>query len=178
MANRKRPCRICRRWFLPDPRQGSRQYACSKKDCQAARQKRNEQAWQERHPGYFQGREAAHRAWRAANPDAQRQRRAADPELRERERQSRRKRHEEAAERYAVEQKAIALQLVTPQGVAARLPRAVEQKAWRAQTLVLLGLASRLAPAVEHKSIAQHLAHWHDHGATLARGAMRHGTEG
>jgi len=177
MATRKRPCRFCRRWFQPDPRLGSRQYACSSKDCQGVRQKANEQAWQDRHPGYFRGREAAHRAWREANPGAQRRRRAADPALRERERDSRRRRHLEAAERRAVEQKVIELQLLAPQEVTARLPPAGEQKACRAQTLVLLGLASRLAPAGEHKPMAWHLADWHDLGATLARGALRHGTE-
>lgn len=177
MASRKRPCRFCRRWFQPDPRLGSRQYACSSKACQDARQKANEQAWQERHPGYFRGREAAHRAWRAANPGAQRRRRASDPALRERERESRRQRHREAGERRAVEQKVMALQLFGEQEVTSRLAPAGEQKALRAQTLVLLGLASGLPPAVEHKPMAQHLARWHDRGATLARGALRHGTQ-
>jgi hypothetical protein len=34
---RKRPCSICRRWFMPDVRVGQRQQACSSPDCQAAR---------------------------------------------------------------------------------------------------------------------------------------------
>jgi hypothetical protein len=31
---RKRPCRVCRRWFRPDPRQKERQYVCGDEDCQ------------------------------------------------------------------------------------------------------------------------------------------------
>lgn len=178
MAHRKRPCRFCRRWFQPDPRLGSRQYACSREDCQATRQKANEQAWLEHHPGYFRGREAAHRAWREAHPEAQRRRRARDPELRERERQARRTRRETARERRAVEQKVMALQLLEGQGVTHRLPPAGEQKAWEAQTLVLLGLASGLAPAGEHKPMDQALAHWHDRGALIAQGVARNGTSG
>ena len=178
MAQRKRPCRFCRRWFQPDPRLGSRQYACSRAECQAVRQKANERAWLDRHPGYFRGREAAHRAWRQAHPEAQRRRRARDPELRERERRARRERRESAGERRAVEQKAMALQLLGPQGVAPQLPPAGEQKAWAAQTLVLLGLASGLPPAGEHKPMDRALAHWHARGALIAQGVARNGTSG
>jgi hypothetical protein len=177
MATRKRPCRFCRRWFQPDPRVGNKQYACSADACQHARQRGNERAWHERHPGYFRGREAAHRAWRRAHPDAQRERRAADPKLRERERIARRQHRREAPSRRAVEQKAMALQLLESQGVTLRLTHAGEQKAWRSQTLVLLGLATRLSPAGEHKSMEANLAHWHDHGSKLANGVLRHGTQ-
>ena len=33
---RKKPCRICRRWFRPDPRVGQRQRACGEPDCQTS----------------------------------------------------------------------------------------------------------------------------------------------
>jgi len=33
----KRPCRICRHWFRPDPRVGARQRACRNSSCQKAR---------------------------------------------------------------------------------------------------------------------------------------------
>ena len=33
----KRPCSICRRWFRPDVRVGSRQRACGRPECQTAR---------------------------------------------------------------------------------------------------------------------------------------------
>ena len=41
MARKKRPCKICRRWFKPDSRAGHRQQACSKKSCQNERHRRN-----------------------------------------------------------------------------------------------------------------------------------------
>lgn len=44
-AARKRPCRICRRWFLPAPRAGNRQYACSSPDCQRERHRRSCARW-------------------------------------------------------------------------------------------------------------------------------------
>ena len=50
---RKRPCSICRHWFRPDPRIGSRQEACRRPECQAARRKKKQKAWRERNPDYF-----------------------------------------------------------------------------------------------------------------------------
>ena len=49
---RKRPCRICRRWFYPDPRAGDRQRACSRPDCQAARRQKTQANWRAENPGY------------------------------------------------------------------------------------------------------------------------------
>jgi hypothetical protein len=49
----KRPCCICRRWFRPDPRIGSRQRACRNPDCQSARRRRKQKFWRNRHPDYF-----------------------------------------------------------------------------------------------------------------------------
>ena len=45
---RKRPCRICRRWFVPHPRAGGRQRACEAPECQRERHRRACQAWRER----------------------------------------------------------------------------------------------------------------------------------
>ena len=50
---RKRPCCICRRWFRPDKRVGSRQRACSKPECQAARRHKTQADWVARNPDYF-----------------------------------------------------------------------------------------------------------------------------
>ena len=52
---RKRPCCICRRWFCPDNRVGSRQRACSKPACQALRRRKKQAAWRARNPDYFAG---------------------------------------------------------------------------------------------------------------------------
>ncbi len=52
---KKRPCRVCRRWFQPDARVGDRQRACSLPECQAALRKRTQAAWRERNPDYATG---------------------------------------------------------------------------------------------------------------------------
>ena len=49
---RKRPCRICRKWFLPHPRAGDRQHVCSDPGCQRERNRRACAAWRRRHPDY------------------------------------------------------------------------------------------------------------------------------
>ena len=49
---RKKPCRICRRWFQPDPRVGDRQRVCSKPDCQNVRRQNTQASWRSRSPGY------------------------------------------------------------------------------------------------------------------------------
>jgi len=54
---KKRPCSICRRWFLPDVRVGERQRTCGLAACQQARH------------------EQTHAAWRAENRDYDRDRR-------------------------------------------------------------------------------------------------------
>ena len=48
----KKPCQICRRWFRPDDRVGSRQRTCSRPECQAARRKKTQASWRVRNPGY------------------------------------------------------------------------------------------------------------------------------
>ena len=49
---RRRPCRICRKWFQADPRVGSRQRACSSAACQRERHRRACVDWHRRNPGY------------------------------------------------------------------------------------------------------------------------------
>ena len=49
---RKRPCRICRKWFRPDPRQKGRQYTCGDPGCQRERHRRNCDTWRQRNPDY------------------------------------------------------------------------------------------------------------------------------
>jgi hypothetical protein len=50
---RKRPCCICRRWFRPDARIGSRQRTCKSAECQRARRRKKQKAWRDRHLDYF-----------------------------------------------------------------------------------------------------------------------------
>jgi hypothetical protein len=49
---RKRPCRICRKWFSPHCRAGDRQHVCSAPSCQRERNRRACAAWRGRHPDY------------------------------------------------------------------------------------------------------------------------------
>jgi hypothetical protein len=56
----KRPCCLCRRWFVPDRRVGRRQRACSAPPCQIARRARTQASWRRRNPDYF----IAHRVQR------------------------------------------------------------------------------------------------------------------
>lgn len=51
-GTRKRPCRICRRWFYPDPRAGDRQRTCSTPRCQAARRQKTQANWRAKNRGY------------------------------------------------------------------------------------------------------------------------------
>ena len=66
---RKRPCCICRRWFRPDPRIGSRQQACRRPECQAARRKKKQKSWRERNPDYFIARRIKDRSGQKRAPE-------------------------------------------------------------------------------------------------------------
>ena len=58
----RRPCRICGRWFHPDPRVGSRQRACGKRACQKKRREKTQAAWRSENPEYFLRRRLQRRA--------------------------------------------------------------------------------------------------------------------
>jgi hypothetical protein len=66
--SRKRPCTICRQWFLPDPRIGKRQRACRKPQCQAARRKKTQAAWRAKNPDCFIGRRIQERGSKEQPP--------------------------------------------------------------------------------------------------------------
>lgn len=51
--SRKRPCRICGKWFSPDPRVGERQKTCGSKDCQRKWHTKKCSDWNKTHPQYF-----------------------------------------------------------------------------------------------------------------------------
>lgn len=50
---RKRPCAICRRWFIPDSRQIGRQKTCGKPDCQREQHRRQCGKWNRKNKRYF-----------------------------------------------------------------------------------------------------------------------------
>ena len=50
---RKRPCRICRRWFLPNPRLKDRQMTCGQVQCQRKWHLRKCAEWNSKNSDYF-----------------------------------------------------------------------------------------------------------------------------
>jgi len=52
-ACKKRPCRICRRWYMPDPRVGDRQKTCGNPRCKRQWHRRKCAEWNKRHSDYF-----------------------------------------------------------------------------------------------------------------------------
>ena len=51
--SKKRPCRICRKWYYPDPRVGERQKTCGDKDCQDKWHAKKCAEWNNKNPAYF-----------------------------------------------------------------------------------------------------------------------------
>jgi hypothetical protein len=49
----KRPCRICRRWYLPDVRQGDRQNTCGHPNCRRLWHAKQCRRWNEKNRSYF-----------------------------------------------------------------------------------------------------------------------------
>ena len=63
------PAPICRRWFRPDPRVGSRQRACGNPECQAARRVQTQRNWRESRPDYFTARRIRERGEQDRPPE-------------------------------------------------------------------------------------------------------------
>ena len=51
--SRKRPCRICRRWFFPDPRLKGRQMTCGDAYCKRQWHRKKCQEWNRNNKDYF-----------------------------------------------------------------------------------------------------------------------------
>ena len=47
---KKRPCSVCRKWFVPDRRALERQRCCGDPDCRHTQHLRTERRWREKHP--------------------------------------------------------------------------------------------------------------------------------
>lgn len=63
MRRKTKPCSICRRWFTPDPRVGSRQRTCGE-TCSKALRSKTQQKWRQRNPDYFADRRLRQQAER------------------------------------------------------------------------------------------------------------------
>ena len=51
---KKRPCRICKKWFAPHPRLGDRQKTCGSKECQKKWHSKKCAQWNRQHRATFQ----------------------------------------------------------------------------------------------------------------------------
>jgi hypothetical protein len=51
---KKRPCRICRKWFSPDNRLGDRQKTCGAEECKRKWHTKKCAAWNKKNRSYFQ----------------------------------------------------------------------------------------------------------------------------
>jgi hypothetical protein len=51
---KKRPCRVCKKWFVPNPRFGSRQKTCGAKECQNKWHAKKCSQWNRKNRAYFQ----------------------------------------------------------------------------------------------------------------------------
>ncbi len=52
--SKKRPCRICRKWFTPHPRLGDRQKTCGKERCKRKWHAKKCDEWNKKNRSYFQ----------------------------------------------------------------------------------------------------------------------------
>jgi hypothetical protein len=64
-------CLYCGKIFLPDPRVGNRQKACSWA-CQKLRKRENNKSFSRKNPGYWRGRYKYLKQWRLTHPGYQR----------------------------------------------------------------------------------------------------------
>ena len=75
---RRRPCRFCRKWFLPDSRVGDRQRACSAPECKLRSRAETQAKWRETNADYFTARRMQARAAAESPPEPLRVRRPLD----------------------------------------------------------------------------------------------------
>jgi len=68
----EKKCQYCGGLFLPDPRVGDRQKACSV-GCQKLRKRENNRIYREKNPEYWEGHYEYVKRWRQRHPDYQRQ---------------------------------------------------------------------------------------------------------
>ncbi len=53
IIRKKRPCRICHRWFLPDAKVKDRQVTCGDPECQKQQHKKQCAKWNRKNADYF-----------------------------------------------------------------------------------------------------------------------------
>ena len=70
VSPRKRPCCICRKWFLPDVRQKNRQKTCDNSVCRKEHHRRQCAKWNKKNRNYFKSNYLGKRLDKAGNPPA------------------------------------------------------------------------------------------------------------
>jgi hypothetical protein len=65
---RKRPCKICRKWFMPDPRQIGRQKTCGDPLCQKENHRRQCAQWNQKNRNYFKANYLSEKLAHAKDP--------------------------------------------------------------------------------------------------------------
>lgn len=73
---RKRPCKICRKWFMPDPRQIGRQKTCGDSACQKENHRRQCEKWNQKNRVYFKANYLSEKLSRAEAPPAESEKKA------------------------------------------------------------------------------------------------------
>lgn len=66
---RRKKCRYCGRWFMPDPRVGKRQNRCFLEECRRAENCRKARKWIRLNPDILEFLRAKMRVWAKAYPD-------------------------------------------------------------------------------------------------------------
>ena len=75
---RKRPCMICRKWFLPDLRQIGRQKTCGRAECRKEHHRRQCRQWNRKNRDYFKANYLSAKLAKTRDPPAAAKKRAAD----------------------------------------------------------------------------------------------------
>lgn len=65
---RKRPCRICRKWFMPDPRQIGRQKTCNDPTCRREDHRRQCSLWNRKNRDTFKANYLSEKLARSKDP--------------------------------------------------------------------------------------------------------------
>lgn len=79
--HRQKRCKRCGELFQPNARTKGKQQYCSKPECQATRQRKNEKDWRKRNPDCVEYQYQQTRQWNKTHPDYSRRRRAQNPQL-------------------------------------------------------------------------------------------------
>lgn len=103
---RRKRCRYCRQWFVPDGRVKNQQKSCGKEACRKARKKEAQKRWTNKNADYFKSRYNNTRDWLKRHPGYLEQYRKTHPEYVKKNRQ-RQKNYREDKSGLNYEQKRI-----------------------------------------------------------------------